>query len=109
MGGAPDRRAHRGSFVRTISCTPLFRSGWERRPVFASTARDFIEKAIQTDKAFLAGFDPDVDKAAFGQEWAARQTDARTEVHSFEPNYASSSIPTVGSGVRCSPRLRVTS
>jgi hypothetical protein len=66
--------------------------GEERRPVFASTARDFIEKAIQGDKEFLAAYNPDVDKAAFEREWTARQTGARSEVHSFEPNYQGSSI-----------------
>ena len=37
----------------------------ERRPVFASTARDFIEKAIPSDRVFLAAYDPDSDRAAF--------------------------------------------
>jgi 4-hydroxyisophthalate hydroxylase len=66
--------------------------GEERRPVFASTARDFIEKAIQGDKEFLAAYNPDIDKAAFEREWTARQSGARSEVHSFEPNYQGSSI-----------------
>jgi 2-polyprenyl-6-methoxyphenol hydroxylase-like FAD-dependent oxidoreductase len=66
--------------------------GEERRPVFASTARDFIEKAIHSDKEFLAAFSPDRDKVAFEAEWSARQSGARSEVHSFEPNYEGSSI-----------------
>ena len=66
--------------------------GEERRPVFASTARDFIEKAIQSDKVFLATYSPDIDRAAFEREWTARQSGARSEVHSFEPNYQGSSI-----------------
>ncbi len=37
----------------------------ERRPVFISTARDFIEKAIESDRDFLAAYDPVTDKAAF--------------------------------------------
>ena len=37
--------------------------GEERRPVFASTAHDFIEKAIESDREFLAKFDPAVDRA----------------------------------------------
>ncbi len=37
--------------------------GEERRPVFASTAQDFIEKAIESDRTFLAEFDPATDKA----------------------------------------------
>jgi 2-polyprenyl-6-methoxyphenol hydroxylase-like FAD-dependent oxidoreductase len=64
----------------------------ERRPVFASTARDFIEKSIKDDKEFLEAFDPARDKDAFEQEWQMRQSGARSEVNSFEPNYEGSSI-----------------
>lgn len=64
----------------------------ERRPVFASTARDFIEKAIENDRAFLAAFDPQRDRAAFESEWSARSTGARGEVAAFEPNYEGSVI-----------------
>lgn len=64
----------------------------ERRPVFASTARDFIEKAIDSDKEFLAAYHPEVDKAAFEAEWQARSSGARAEVASFEPNYEGASI-----------------
>jgi 2-polyprenyl-6-methoxyphenol hydroxylase-like FAD-dependent oxidoreductase len=66
--------------------------GEERRPVFASTARDFIEKAIHSDRQFLREFNPDIDKPAFEREWAERQSGARSEVNSFEPNYQGSSI-----------------
>ncbi len=34
----------------------------ERRPVFQSTARDFIEKAIETDRKFLEAFSPERDR-----------------------------------------------
>lgn len=64
----------------------------ERRPVFASTARDFIEKAIESDKQFLAAFDPARDKTAFEAEWQTRSSGARAEVNSFEPNYEGASI-----------------
>ena len=64
----------------------------ERRPVFASTARDFIEKSIESDRAFLAAYDPDRDRAAFEAEWAARSSGAKGEVNAFEPNYAGSPI-----------------
>jgi 2-polyprenyl-6-methoxyphenol hydroxylase-like FAD-dependent oxidoreductase/predicted lipoprotein with Yx(FWY)xxD motif len=64
----------------------------ERRPVFASTARDFIEKAIETDRAFVAAYDPQHDRAAFEAEWAARSGDAKGEVNAFEPNYRGSEI-----------------
>jgi hypothetical protein len=70
----------------------------ERRPVFVSTARDFIEKAIESDRDFLAAYDPAIDKAAFESEWQARASGARSEVHSFEPNYEGSSIMTGANG-----------
>jgi hypothetical protein len=64
----------------------------ERQPVFASTARDFIEKAIRDDKEFLSAFDPETDKAAFERKWSDRKSSARSEVNAFEPNYEGSSI-----------------
>lgn len=66
--------------------------GAERRPVFVSTAQDFIERAIAADREFLAAFDPRKDRAAFEREWAARSSGARSEVHSYEPNYRGSPI-----------------
>jgi 2-polyprenyl-6-methoxyphenol hydroxylase-like FAD-dependent oxidoreductase len=76
--------------------------GEERRSVFASTARDFIEKAIQRDKEFLQGYDPDIDKDAFEREWTARQSGARSEVDSFAPNYQGSSVVWGPPGSSCS-------
>lgn len=70
----------------------------ERRPVFASTARDFIEKAIESDRAFLEAHDPQRDRAAFEEEWAARGSGARSEVNAFEPNYRGSSLVLGGGG-----------
>jgi 2-polyprenyl-6-methoxyphenol hydroxylase-like FAD-dependent oxidoreductase len=64
----------------------------ERRPVFVSTARDFIEKAIHSDKDFLQTFSPDQDKAAFENAWMERQSGARSEVNIFEPHYEGSPI-----------------
>jgi 2-polyprenyl-6-methoxyphenol hydroxylase-like FAD-dependent oxidoreductase len=74
----------------------------ERRPVFVSTARDFIEKAIESDREFLATFDPTSDKEAFETEWSARSSGARSEVNSFEPNYEGSSIVGGPTGGVCS-------
>jgi 4-hydroxyisophthalate hydroxylase len=68
----------------------------ERRPVFESTARDFIEKSIFVDRDFLERFDPARDRVAFDREWAARACGARQEVGSFEPHYEGS--PIVGGG-----------
>lgn len=76
--------------------------GEERRPVFASTAQDFIEKAIESDRTFLAGFDPAADRDAFEAEWQARSSGARSEVNSFEPNYEGSSIVAGPAGAVCS-------
>lgn len=64
----------------------------ERRPVFASTARDFIEAAIEADRAFLARFDPERDRAGFEAAWAERTSGAAAEVDAFEPHYAGSPI-----------------
>ena len=63
----------------------------ERRPVFASTARDFIERYIEDDRAFLAAHDPERDKADFEKAWFSRNLDA-DEVLAFEPNYEGSPI-----------------
>jgi 4-hydroxyisophthalate hydroxylase len=70
----------------------------ERRPVFASTARDFIEKAISTDRDFLANFDPEADLAAFEAEWKRRGGGAVSEINAFEPNYRGSSVVADASG-----------
>jgi len=68
----------------------------ERRPVFESTMRDFIARSIEIDRAFVAAFDPTVDRGAFEREWAARGEGAVGEVHAFEPHYE-------GSPVVCAP------
>jgi 2-polyprenyl-6-methoxyphenol hydroxylase-like FAD-dependent oxidoreductase len=59
----------------------------ERHGVFASTARDFIGKAIEEDGKFLAAFDPERDRASFEAEWSARALGARDEIGAFEPHY----------------------
>jgi len=64
----------------------------ERRPVFASTARDFIERSINDDRDFLAKFDPEKNRAAFEAAWSGRAQGAKKEVGSFEPNYDGSRI-----------------
>lgn len=64
----------------------------ERRPVFWSTAKDFIEKAIEVDKEFLSTYSPDKDKSAFEAAWQARSSGAASEVDRYQPNYRGSSI-----------------
>lgn len=73
----------------------------ERRPVFASTARDFIEKFIEEDRAFLHQYDPARDRAAFEAAWNARAQGAVAEVNAFEPNYRGS--PVISGGPQGSP------
>jgi 2-polyprenyl-6-methoxyphenol hydroxylase-like FAD-dependent oxidoreductase len=70
----------------------------ERRPVFASTARDFIAKSIRTDREFLETFDPAVDRAAFERAWQARAEGAIGEVNAFEPHYEGSPVVSPGDG-----------
>ena len=74
----------------------------ERQPVFASTARDFIEKSIDDDRAFLRAFNPAHDLPAFEAEWQARGSGAKAEVGAFEPNYEGSSLVDGPAAGRCS-------
>jgi 2-polyprenyl-6-methoxyphenol hydroxylase-like FAD-dependent oxidoreductase len=64
----------------------------ERRPVFASTMRDFIARSIDTDREFLETHDPERDQAAFEAAWQARAQGAVGEVHAFEPHYEGSGV-----------------
>lgn len=72
----------------------------ERRPVFDSTSRDFIAKAIETDRQFLRRFDPTVDRVAFEAAWQARAQGAVGEVNAFEPHYEGSPIVCLDDGAR---------
>lgn len=80
----------------------------ERQPVFASTARDFIEKSINNDRTFLRAYHPDRDLAAFEAEWHARGSGAKAEIGAFEPNYEGSSIVDGPAGGVCSAMGRHT-
>ena len=64
----------------------------ERRPVFESTAHDFIARAIETDQTFLREFHPQRDRAAFETAWKKRSEGASGEVHAFEPHYEGSPV-----------------
>src|SRR3954454_1710116 len=74
----------------------------ERRPVFASTARDFIAKSIETDREFLRTYDLAVDRAAFERAWQARAQGAAGEVNAFEPHYEGSPVVAGASGAESS-------
>lgn len=72
----------------------------ERQPVFASTARHFIDKTIVEDRQFLESFSPVRDRDAFEREWSRRRSGAVSEVDAFEPNYEGSPIVSSSSGKR---------
>ena len=55
--------------------------GEERRPVFESTARDFIEKSIDTRPRFPGGFDPRAIGRRSRPTGTARTSGARAEVN----------------------------
>jgi hypothetical protein len=63
----------------------------ERRPVFASLARDFIGNFIEEDRDFLRSYSPEKDAEEFAAKWAARSED-KSEVFAYEPNYEGSPI-----------------
>jgi 2-polyprenyl-6-methoxyphenol hydroxylase-like FAD-dependent oxidoreductase len=58
----------------------------ERRPVFASTAEDFIERFIREDREFLDTYSPDKDQSEFKHAWNTRN-EGSSEVMAFAPNY----------------------
>lgn len=65
----------------------------ERKPVFASTARDFIEGFIDNDRAFIAEHDPALDEPGFAAAWERRRSKASERgVSDFEPHYEGSPI-----------------
>lgn len=71
----------------------------ERRPVFASTRDNFIEKSIHSDRDFLASFDPIRSTDEFADAWEKRAHGTPDEILRFEPNYEGSPI-TVGDADR---------
>ena len=75
----------------------------ERRPVFESTARDFIEAMIEEDRAFVRAHDPARDRADFDAAWAKRaEGGVAAGVASFEPHYEGSPIVHGPPGAACS-------
>lgn len=64
----------------------------ERRPVFVSTARDFIEAFVERDRDFISKHDPTVDEADFARAWGQRRAGANRGVSEFEPHYEGSPI-----------------
>jgi hypothetical protein len=76
----------------------------ERQPVFASTAKDFIARMIEEDRAFVRNFSPEKDRAAFEAEWDRRSRGGSTDVFGFEPNYEGSPVVFGPPGGVCSAR-----
>ncbi|MFM8555449.1 MAG: FAD-dependent monooxygenase [Betaproteobacteria bacterium] len=74
----------------------------ERRPVFESTARDFIRNFIEVDRAFLRDHDPERDRADFEAAWAQRAAGSPAEIQGFEPHYEGSPIVLGSAGGACS-------
>ncbi len=66
--------------------------GAERQPVFRSTASDFIEKMIDSQREFLSAHDPERDLADFETAWERRRKNAAMGVADFEPHYEGSPI-----------------
>ena len=83
----------------------------ERRPVFVSTAEDFIEAFIERDRRFLAENETTMhDADRFAAAWARRRAEAGGfGISDFAPHYSGSPIvadggvPTVGGGERRTP------
>ncbi len=71
--------------------------GDERRPVFRSTARDFIERMVEDDRIFVERYDPDTDRAEFEAAWAERASGGNADVISYAPHYEGSPI-VIGGG-----------
>jgi hypothetical protein len=64
----------------------------ERLPVFRSTAADFIEAFIESDRKFLQEHDPEWDREDFTRAWDRRAAAAGTGVADFEPHYEGSPL-----------------
>ena len=71
--------------------------GAERQPVFRSTAADFIERMIDSQRAFLSKHDPNVDRDDFERAWGERKERSLVGVADFEPHYEGSPL-VFGSG-----------
>lgn len=73
----------------------------ERRPVFRSTALDFIEAFIRRDREFISRHDPEVDEDDFVEAWRERGSAPSRGISQFEPHYEGSSL--VVGGLRTRP------
>ena len=70
----------------------------ERRPVFESTAKDYIK----TDNAFLREFSSEKDLKAFEETWSGRRSGTAKDVANFEPKYEGCDVVFAPQGGKCS-------
>ncbi len=64
----------------------------ERRPIFHSTAKDFIAARIEADRQFLERHSPEQDGADFERLWKENVEEAEPRTVAYEPHYEGSSI-----------------
>ena len=73
----------------------------ERRPVFWSTATEFIGRYIDEDSRFLTRYDPAADIREFAAAWRRRAAAAETDVQAYEPHYEGSPLIDGASAAEC--------
>ena len=64
----------------------------ERRPVFAATAKDYIARLIEEDRAFVTAYDPLRGRAEFEAAWNEQAKAGNLDVLRFAPQYEGSPI-----------------
>jgi 2-polyprenyl-6-methoxyphenol hydroxylase-like FAD-dependent oxidoreductase len=64
----------------------------ERRPVFESTASDFIEAFIENDREFVAKYGSYEGEQRFAEAWDRRRRGSNLGVSVFDPHYEGSPI-----------------
>ncbi len=77
----------------------------ERKPVFESTARDFIDAFIREDRDFVRKFNPEIDLETFEIAWEKRSVGSAAKgVETFAPHYGGSPIVLGGNDARPSAK-----
>lgn len=70
----------------------------ERHAVFASTARDFIARSIETDRQFVRKMKEGLAGDDLQRALASRDRQAEAEVYNFAPHYSGSTLTIGGAG-----------
>lgn len=76
----------------------------ERHAVFASTARDFIARSIETDRRFVRRMEQGMTDCELEQALESRNRQAEMDVFDYAPHYSGSPL-TVGAGAAVSSAL----